>query len=151
MQALPADIQTANRDGVNRAALAITNTIRDSIRAATNGSMRMSGIGARGARVGARYDVKGAANPTALIRATGPLHLLESGRSGGYPIRPRARRRRRGGRPPALLINGSFRPSAVGGSTAGKRVWSRGVDAGIPNGVQEFAQAQHAMMVRNFS
>lgn len=153
MAALPDAIQAANRDGVNRSALAITNQVRDSIRAAT-GDMRMSGIGRRGAKVGARYDVKGAANPTALIRATGPVHLLEGGRRGGYEIRPRSRRgagRRRGGRPPALLINGQFRPSATGGSVSARRVWSRGVDAGIPRGVQAFAEAHHAMMVRNFS
>lgn len=130
MQALPEAIERANRLGVNRAALVVTNEIRDSLRA-VSGDMRLSGVGRRGARIGARYDVKGTSNPTALIRATGPVHLIER-RTGGHDIAPRSKKRR------AVSFNGIARRHVHHPGTAGRRAWSRGVEAGVPRGVQEF-------------
>lgn len=76
-------IPGASRAAVEKAALYVTQAARTSIAAGSGGDSRLSNVGrAGGARVGARYDVKGTDNPTALVRATGPLHLLDN------PTRP---------------------------------------------------------------
>lgn len=149
MAAMPDELLTMRRLGVNRSALAVTTAIRASIAGGTGGDSRLSGVGRGGARVGARYDVKGAANPTALIRATGPLHLVE------YPTRAheiprRGGRRRRGRGQRVVVVNGHPYARVHRGPTRGKGLWQRGVATGMPRGVDEFRQAQHRMMVRNF-
>lgn len=69
----------ASRKSVEAAALFATNAARTSIRGGSGGDSALSNVGRRGgARVGARYDMKGTTNPTALIYATGPLHLLDN-------------------------------------------------------------------------
>jgi hypothetical protein len=74
----------ANRKAVEAAALLMTQAARASIAAGSGGDSALSNVGRRGggAKVGARYDVKGTENATALVRATGPLHLLDN------PTRP---------------------------------------------------------------
>lgn len=73
------EVQKANRTATDRAAFAAKNIIAAEIQKASGGDNRLSGVGsAPGARVGVRYDVKGTRNPTALVRAIGPLHLLEN-------------------------------------------------------------------------
>lgn len=69
------------RKGVEAGALLVTRSARTSIRAGSGGDSVLSNVG-RGARVGARYDIQGRQNPTALVRATGPLRLLDN------PTRP---------------------------------------------------------------
>ncbi len=121
---LPAELQRAQLRGVSKAALTVTQGIRSEIRAVTGGSNRLSGVGRRGARVGARYDVKGSINPTALIIATGPMQLLE------HDTRPHGitpKRRRRGGRAKALkLTNGQFARSAQHPGTKAKTPFEKG-------------------------
>ena len=78
------------RQGVEAAALVVTTAARASIAAGSGGDSYLSNVGS-GARVGARYDIKGTQNPTALIRATGPLHLLDNPTS---PHRITAKQRR---------------------------------------------------------
>lgn len=64
---------------VTASAKTYTTAIRSEIQAVTSGS-KLRGVGnkarraAGGARVGVKYDVKAA---TAIVQATGPLHLLE--------------------------------------------------------------------------
>lgn len=73
--------------GVDAAALTYTNAARVAYRART-GDGKLSGVGLRGARVGARYDRKG---DVAIVRATGPAHLIESPTK-PHAIEPRKRR-----------------------------------------------------------
>lgn len=149
MADFPKRIEAANRIAVNRAALAITTDVRAAISAAT-GDSRLSGVGRNGAKVGARYDVKGTVNPTALIRATGPLHFLERPTS-AHRIEPKARRRRRSGRPPAVVVNG--RPFASvdhPGSHRPSRPWERGTASGIPKATREFADIHWQTLVGTF-
>lgn len=149
MAGLPGRIDKANRIAVNRSALAITADVRAAILAST-GDSRLSGVGRSGAKVGARYDVKGAGNPTALIRATGPLHLIERPTS-AHPIRPRARRRRRSTRPPALVVNGHPYASVDHpGSRRPSRPWERGTNSGIPKAVRIFADEQWSALTGAF-
>jgi hypothetical protein len=71
------ELQQAQRRGVERAALHATTIIRAEIRAVAGPDMRLSGVGKKGARVGARYDVRGTTNPTAVIRPVGSIPLIE--------------------------------------------------------------------------
>jgi len=90
--ATAAALQVAQKAGVTKAALYTTRTIRAEITRVT-GDNRLSGVGKRGARVGAEYKIQGSVqNPTAYIQAKGPLHLIERDTS---PHRiPRVRGRR---------------------------------------------------------
>lgn len=72
---------------------------------------------------GVRYDVKGAQNPTALVRYMGPFHLFDNPTK-AHDITPKravnARRRGRGGKK-ALVIGGNVRAYAHHPGTAGAR------------------------------
>lgn len=143
----PDRLRKANRVAINRAALAVTNEIRQQIVAAT-GDSRLSGVGRSGARVGARFDVKGSVNPTAIIRATGPLHLVERPTS-AHRIEPRRRRRR--GRPGAVVVDGH--PYAYvnhPGAHSFRQPWAKGVNAGLPMAVRIFADVQWETLTRAF-
>lgn len=137
----PGELQKAQARGVQRSALHVTRSVRDEIRAVT-GDMRLSGVGLRGARVGARYDIKGTVNPTALIRATGPLHLIER------DTRPHEiKRRKRRGKKALRLADGRFVSGAVQHpGTRGKRPFAKGVDATKESAPRVFdAEIQRAM------
>lgn len=137
------ELQAAQTRGIRQGALAVTTAIRAEIRADT-GDMRLSGVGRRGARVGARFDVKGTVNPTAIVTATGPLHLIERSTQ-PHPITPRGRRvskrwqnaAAKGKADPskpiylagakALHFDGRFSMSAQHPGTGAKRPFARGV------------------------
>ncbi len=113
-------LANARRDTVNDAALAGKRIIEGSIRGVVP-DMRLSGM--RNAKVGVRYDIKGTQNPTALMRATGPLHIVENS-TGAHTI-PRSGGRRRRKRK-TLLIGGSWRRSVEHPGTAGQRPFAKG-------------------------
>lgn len=138
----PGALEKAQARGVRRAALHVTRAVRGEIRAATNGDMEMSGVGVRGVRVGARYDVRGTVNPTAMIRATGPLHLIER------DTRPREiKTRKRRGKKALRLADGRFVTGTVQHpGTKGKRPFAKGVDATKESAPRVFdAEIQRAM------
>lgn len=107
--AMPAAIEDAQHKGVRAAALAVTGAIRGEIGSATGGSMRLSGVGRKGARVGARFQMEGGlGEPAALIKATGPLQLIERD-TAAHSIIPRGWRvSRKWGR---LAAKGAVDPS----------------------------------------
>ena len=121
---LPDAVQRGELAGVRRAALHVTRTIREEIRLVAGADMRLSGVGIRGARVGAGYDVKGRVNPTAIISARGPLHLGDRDTS-AHEIRPRSRYRR--GKKALRLPGGLIRASAQHPGTRGRHPFARGV------------------------
>lgn len=70
--------QRANRDAVNKAALAVKTSVLVQIGRTTGGSMRLSGVGKKGSKLGVRYNVRGYyGNVTAIVSAIGALHLIE--------------------------------------------------------------------------
>lgn len=78
MSKLATELSAANRTSVERGAFVAKQSIGAEIQRASGGDNRLSGVGsAPGAKVGVRYDIKGTQNPTALVRAIGPVHLLE--------------------------------------------------------------------------
>lgn len=109
-----------------------------SVEARLPASRRLRGVGNRGARVGVRYDVKGSGvNAVALLRATGPLHLLDNPTK---PHRIEPRRRRRGGKR-AVLVNGQPVAYVEHPGTRGKRTFARGVEAAKPRMTAELRKA----------
>lgn len=138
------ELRTAQARGVQKAALEAKTIINTEIRKVAGADMRLSGAGKRGARVGARYDIKGSTNPTALIRALGPIQLIERDTKphliaprasfvtrGGVRVRQGRRsaagRRLRGGKT-ALTIGGNLRASAEHPGTKGRHPFQRGAE-----------------------
>jgi hypothetical protein len=120
---LPEELSKAQRRGVQKGALTVTRAMRDEVRAVTGGDSRLSGVGRRGAKIGARYDIKGQREPTAIIRATGPAQLVEHDTK-PHEIRPR---RRRGGKAKALrFADGAFARSARHPGTRARKPYERG-------------------------
>lgn len=107
-----ANITRERRAIVTDGALASKDTVVEAAKRATGGSMRLSNVGRNGSRLGARYDLKGRANPTALVKATGAWQIRDSSLSGGptsahtipKAVGPRGRARKR-----LLLPDGSIR------------------------------------------
>lgn len=140
----PDELQKAQRVGVGRAALHVTREIRQEIRVATGGDMRLSNVGARGARLNARFDVRGTVNPTALIRATGPMQLIEYDTK-PHEIRPR---RRRGTK--VLKLPNGYVPKVRHPGTRGKRPFARGAERGALRSAEKFNEAIEQAMRRTF-
>lgn len=93
-------LERAQRTMTERAALVMTTAIRSELTADT-GDGRMSGVGRRGARVSAGFDVFGSRNPVAMIRPRGPAHLISNATSSRY-VTSRHGRGSRAGRARAL-------------------------------------------------
>lgn len=124
----PGLLKASEREMVAAAALAVTTATRASVSSATHGTNRLSGVGRKGVKVGVGFDVKGVQNPTAIVQARGPLHLIERDTK-AHPIAPRRRRGKR-----ALGNEGrGFGPvaSAQHPGTKGKHPFEEGVNAGI--------------------
>lgn len=120
MMKISREVGQADKTAISRAALGAKKTIEAEIRSVVP-SMRLSGVGRSGARVGVRYDVKFTPEATATVRATGPLHLVEN------PTQPHEIRPRRRGRKRALLTPAG--PRAVvrhPGTTPSLRPWRTG-------------------------
>ena len=125
---MPEAIREGQAAGVRKAALQMTRAIRGEIRVASGADSRLSGVGRRGVRVGARFDVRGKVNPTALIRATGPLQLIERDTK-AHDIGPR-RKYARGSRKkkPAIKFGGRYAPGVRHPGTRGRAPFARGVE-----------------------
>ena len=123
---MPEALQQGQRRGVQRAALHVTTGIRQQISIATGGSNRLSGVGRRGARLSVGYDIKGSANPTALIKPRGKqgtFKLIEEDTK-PHSIQPRARRGARA----LKLANSRYAARVRHPGTAGKHPFAKGVD-----------------------
>ena len=81
MTKLTREVRGASDTAVTRAAFDAKKIIEREIRSVAP-SGRLRNVGSSGAKIGVRYNVKGATNPTALVRAYGPIHLIEN------PIQP---------------------------------------------------------------
>lgn len=155
----------ADRKSVEAAALFTVRIARAAIQAGSGGDNRLSNVG-RGARVGARYDVRGTQNPTALVYATGPLHLLDNP-TRPHQITPKVKKgRSRASR--AAFYNAIFGGEGGFGSarplrtpygpryrvqhpgTKGKRTWQRSIDRAEPFLPKIFAEQQRRELRRYF-
>lgn len=130
MAKLTKEIGAARRTAVERGAFSAKREILAEVRAAT-GDLRMSGVGAKGAKVGVGYDIKGTDNPTALVKARGPVHLMEN------PVKPHAitpKKRGRTKRKKAVVTPYGPRASVQHpGVKNPKKPWSKGVKRAEPH------------------
>lgn len=121
------DLPKVERRAVGAAALVVKNSALTELRSAVGPDLRMSGVGKRGAKVGARYD-QAAGSASALVRATGPVHLIENDTK-PHKISPKRRRGSRG----ALSIPGvGVRASVNHPGTRGKKPWAKAVAKARP-------------------
>lgn len=120
-----------------RSTLIVAQAVKKSVLAemahagVTGGKLR--GVGKRGARIGVRYDLVG---KNALVRATGPFHLLER------PTKAHRTPKVRGSRARKRVVNIpgiGVRAYANVAGTRGKYPWAKGVEAALP--IQHKAQA----------
>lgn len=77
MASLVSNFTGADRSAVSEAGLLAKRIQIDELRKATGGDLRMSGVGSEpGAKVSARYDVLSGGKGV-VVKARGPVHLLE--------------------------------------------------------------------------
>lgn len=126
MAALVSNFTSAERDGINAASLQAKNIQLQELRAVT-GDLRMSGVGTKGARVGARYDMLSLGKGS-VVYATGPVHLLERPSKPHEITTRRAKgRRRRGVTAKALGLPGQpYAKVQHPGVRNPRRPWARG-------------------------
>lgn len=126
LRSLPTRLSTAHERAVGRSAFAAKRAIQRQ----SGYASRLSGVGRSGARLNIRYDLKGhGLNTTALVRATGPFHLLERPTK-AHTIAPR--RGRRGGGKRAVVTPYGPRASVQHPGTSGKHPFEKGVNASLP-------------------
>ena len=145
-------IQDGRQTTLRKAALAGKAIHASEISRATGGDSKLSGVGAKGASVGVRFDERAGFEPEAWLKATGPLHFVENDMS-GHVIRSKhltgAKRRGFVGptlpgqfkvkntfgptQRPVLKIPGvGYRRSARHPGTKGKHPWRVGKDRARP-------------------
>jgi hypothetical protein len=156
-------IPNANRVGVAEAALLMKNTIQPLMAAATGGDLRLSGM--NNARIGVRYDLRGTTNPTALVRATGPAHIVERDVKPHTVVPKRtARRTSRRARIEAVesgntsgitgvlrFRDGTFaRYAKLSGGSKGRHPFGRGVDIASRRTGEQFRRAHRRALLTTF-
>jgi hypothetical protein len=141
---LPGELQNGQIKGVNKASFFVTKSIRDQVRTATGGDMKMSGVGKNGAKIGARYGVKGKVNPTGRITATGKAFPLLDRDTDPHAI-PKPRRRRK---KVLRFADGNFRASVRHPGTHGKHMWDKGIRRAAPKTQGIFEEEIHKAVVR---
>lgn len=139
------ELRTLEHQMVSIAALTVKTSVLTQMQAAGVNNGKLRGVGRKGAKVGVRYDFGG--QKTALVRATGPFHLLERDtRAHREPKIRGARARKR-----ILVIPGvGVRAWANHPGSKGKHPWEKGVIAAVP--IQEKAQglALHRALVKAY-
>jgi len=134
-------VPAAARAGVSQAAFLVKKSVQAELQAAGVNGGRLRGVGKKGAKVGVSYTVAGTEHPTALIRATGPMHLIESDTK-AHEIKAKKAH--------AINIGGvGPRASAHHPGTRGKHPWAKGVDHAIPL-VPEVMFKEQAKSLRRF-
>lgn len=110
------------------------------IAADTGGDSRLSGVGKRGAKVGARFDVVG---QQTHVYATGPLQFV------AHPMSPHRipKVRKRGRKRVAVIPGVGVRAHAMHPGTKGKDTWRRGVKAARPK-VTKVAEGEWSRIIR---
>lgn len=175
---MAAEVSAAGRNACAAALLEVKGSIeRERKRVTSTGRLR--NVGSSGARLGVRYDVKGQKNPTGLIRATGPWHLVEYDTKRHFIVArglgfrstaaTRGQRASRAGTvmafggqargifggygkkgKRALVIGGMARAYAAHPGTKGRAPFRKGVEAGTPKAVNVVNKAHTAAVVKGF-
>ena len=136
-QKMESELRHFERNMVLVAAQAVKTSVQAQMAAAGVNNGRLRGVGKRGAKVGVSYAITG---KTALVRATGPFHLIERNTKphrigqqkseSGLPLVDASGQdvRRR-----LVVIPGvGVRAWANHPGTKGKHPWDKGVIAAVP-------------------
>jgi hypothetical protein len=145
MQRMEREIADAQRKAVERASFELKRGVEKEIERVAP-SRRLRGVGRKGARIGARFDVKGKRNPAGIVKAFGPLHLIERA-TDPHDITPKRHRGRRGSAR-ALKVAGVFRSKARHPGTTGKFPFAKGIERGTPAALKELRSAFSAAVKR---
>jgi hypothetical protein len=145
--AMASGLPEATTAATSKAALEVTNQARDDIRRDSGGDMVLSGMGAK---VGARFEVlKGGDHSAAIVRATGPMQIIESNTKPHSIVAGVGRRTRRRTGAKALLTPFGPRASAQHPGTTGKKTWSKSISASVKD-VPKVYQAALAKHLRRY-
>lgn len=118
------DLRGVEKTATGKAALAVKTVTLAEMRTVAP-TLKLSGVGKRGAKIGVSYTVGGS---TAIVRATGPVQLIESDTKAHRMPRTRVRGKRR-----VVVIPGvGVRSSAQHPGTKGQHPWRKGVEAARP-------------------
>ena len=109
---------------------------RKIIKRDVGGDSRLSGVGKRGAKVGARFDIKG--RDRVELKATGPLHLV-NGPTSPHRI-PRERKTKRAKKRYAVIPGVGVRAYARHPGTRAKRTWTRAVPKALSAATDEIRE-----------
>lgn len=140
------EVDRASKPAVAKASLVLKKSVeREIVKVAP--SKRLKGVGKRGAKVGVRYDIKGTRNPTSIVRATGPLHLIERPTKAHRIPRQRARGRQK----VLALPGGIFRRSVQHPGTRGRRPFGKGIERGQPIALKALQHAERDALKRGFT
>jgi hypothetical protein len=138
-------IKKADERCVAAAAFAMKTSVLSTFAAATGGDLVLSGFKRASAKVGVGYDiVKSANSTTAVVKARGPVGIIEKG------ARPHmiGRKGRGRNRSRVLVINGQPVTGPVRHpGMAGKKAWTRGVQAGMQPARAAARKAFHVTLV----
>lgn len=128
IQRFAGEIPELEREILNQSALVIKKSVTESLRGVAP-RLRLN-VGKKGASVGVRYEVQ---PHSALVRATGPVHLLESDTKAHRIPREKIGRgrARRVNRKPIYIPGVGIRASAMHPGTKGRHPWARGVTDGL--------------------
>lgn len=135
----------ADRIPTGRAAsLAAVKVHRLAIQRDAGGDSRLSGVGKRGAKVGARFDQEAG---RFVIQATGPLVLIERNtKAHRIPKQRGARARKRY----AVIPGVGVRAYANHPGTRGKHTWERSVPKAQREAVDTITQRSNAVVRKAF-
>lgn len=160
LESFDPNLRLAQRKGIEAASLIIKNAVMDNLPA----SKMMKGVGRSGAKIGVRYDIKEfAGHDTSLVRAFGPVHLLE------YDTKPHqmpkklgsgsARKPSKNGKAKVKYVvipgfgaaggNGVF-PRVSHPGTKGQHPWEKGLEKALPKVDIAFQEAVTAALVKSF-
>lgn len=118
-------VRLAAPKAVGAGAVVLTQVTKAQVRTAAP-SLYLRNVGARGASVGVTFNVRG---DTALVRATGPLHIIERDNKPHFITARRGRRLRfatRNGK------SGYAMGTVKHPGTKGKHPFERGIRRGLP-------------------
>lgn len=125
------DIPNMHQKVLTASALTLKKSVQGTLKvAAPRGRLN---VGKRGAKVGVRYDTQGPRR--AVVRMTGPAHLLENPtKAHRIPKETVGRGSRKRANKKQIYIPGvGVRASANHRGTKGKQPWAKGIRAGIPH------------------
>lgn len=137
LQKMAKEFERAQRVAVERGSFEAKTVLLNELDRVTSGR-KLRNVGKSGAKLNVRYDVKGQRNPTGLLRAVGPWHLIEN------PIKPHdisPRKRRGKGKKAVVTPAGPRAKVRHPGVRNPKKPWSKGIEKAKPKVRREIDRA----------